>query len=107
RDGALSQTSALAPTSARELCEPGHAPSPVYSRRDSDKGKAIERWRRKVSGLTGFGPTIAGPPESSPTLGLFTRCPLPWLSQGKCNEGVERCLGSSELSRSPCSSWPP
>ena len=32
------------------------------SRRDSDKGKAIERWRRKVTGLTGhhMGPYDGG-----------------------------------------------
>ena len=35
------------------------------ARRDSEKGKTTERWRRKVSGLQGLGPTTAGPPESS------------------------------------------
>jgi hypothetical protein len=29
-----------------------------------DKGKTTERWRRKVSGLKGESPTIAGPPNS-------------------------------------------
>src|SRR4029453_8682725 len=36
----------------------------------SDKGKTTERWRRKVSGLKGASPRTAGPPESSPMLGL-------------------------------------
>src|SRR5688572_315177 len=38
--------------------------------RDSDKGKPIERWGRKVSGLTSESSTIAGPPESQSVLGL-------------------------------------
>jgi hypothetical protein len=36
--------------------------------RDSnfDKGKTTERWRRKVTGLTGASPRTAGPPKFSP-----------------------------------------
>ena len=42
-----------------------------WPRRDFDKGKAIERWQRKVTDLTGVSPVTAGPPKFSPQRGCL------------------------------------
>ena len=71
--------------------------------RDSDKGKAIERWRRKVTGLTGPArdPMTAGPPTNRGPIprALSFRTRVPDLRRAGWNERTHDATREEEERR--------
>jgi hypothetical protein len=71
--------------------------------RNFDKGKTIERWRRKVTGLTGRKPQDGGTAEIQP----ITWLPRSQKSLSEWNEGIdevpqhEQREAAGQLDRNP------